>query len=390
MTNIYFDNSATTQACPEAILAATEVMSREFGNPSSSHALGAVAFRSLNKAREICAKIISANPEEIYFTGSGTESNNTAILGAAQAFGKSRRKLLILSTEHPSVIEPAKHLAGREYDLCFIPTDKQGLLNLSTLSELLDDDVFLLSVAHVNNETGAIQPLREIGAMLRKHAPEVFFHVDGVQSFARLPVELKAWQADAFSASGHKIHASKGVGFLWLKKSRHLPPLLYGGGQERRFRSGTENMPGIMAFAAAAELAAVDMNAHAQHMEQIKTFLRDSLRENIADCQVNGPEEQVAHHILNMSFLGVRSEVLLHCLEEQGIFVSAGSACTSRSSKGSHVLSVMGLSEAVVDSAIRFSLCRYNTVSEAKEALPIIISTVNEMRSLTGYNSKRG
>ena len=385
---IYFDNSATTRVSTAARAAALSAMDGEYGNPSSAHSRGARAFQALNQARNLIAGLLAVPGEELYFTGSGSEGNNTVIYGAALAGGKDRRRLLVSAVEHPSVLEPAKYLAGRGYELSLIPVNRAGLVEPAALGRLLDEQVALVSVMQVNHETGAVQPLAQIGQMVRGLAPQALFHVDGVQAFCRLPVYLKAWQADAYTISGHKIHGPKGVGGLWLKGERRLPPLIRGGGQERNFRSGTENMPGILAFAAAAVETAAQMDAYARQMALVKETLAQALLAQVEGAVIISPPE-AAPHLLNMSFPGARSELLLHYLEAQGLFVSAGSACNSRSSKGSPGLAAMGLPPELVDSAIRFSFCRDNTLAEAEQAAAIVAAAVAEIRGLAGGNRKR-
>ncbi len=389
MTEIYFDNSATTQVCPEAAEAALQAMTEGYGNPSSAHHLGALAARSLAAARQTVADCLKARPEELTFLSCGTEANNTVLFGAAQLDPK-RRRILVSAVEHPSVQQPAKHLLSKGYDVHFLPVDGQGTVRLDTAAELLNEQTALVSVMQVNNETGAIQPLREIGALVREKAPQALFHVDGVQAFCRVPAELKAWQADAYSMSGHKIHAPKGVGALWVRSGCRIPPLLLGGGQEKGFRSGTEALPNIVAFAAAARLAHAGMAANAAQMAAVKRTLVSELRELIPDLTVNGPDpEQAAPHIVNLSFPGCRSEVLLHYLEEKGVYVSAGSACDSRSSKGSPILTAMGLAPEIVDSALRFSFSRFNTEAEAREAAEIIATAAAEISFFMAKTHKK-
>lgn len=391
MTEIYFDNSATTRVCTEAAEAALRAMTEGYGNPSSVHHLGALAARELAESRQIIADCLKADPAEISFLSCGTEANNTVLLGAAQLDPK-RRRILVSAVEHPSVQQPAKYLLSKGYDVHFLPVDEQGRVRLDAVAELLDEHTALISVMQVNNETGAVQPLREIGSLVREKAPQALFHVDGVQAFCRLPAELKLWQADAYSMSGHKIHAPKGIGALWLRKGRRLPPLLLGGGQEKGFRSGTEAMPNIMAFAAAARIAHGGMADYAAHMQLVKQTLLKELQSLIPQLEVNGPApDGSAPHIVNLSFPGCRSEVLLHYLEEKGVYVSAGSACDSRSSKGSPVLAAMGLSADRVDSALRFSFSRLNTEDEAREAARIIVTAVEEISFFMSktHNKKR-
>ncbi|MDO4732681.1 MAG: cysteine desulfurase family protein [Bacillota bacterium] len=388
MQEIYYDNSATTQVCQEALAAATLAMTSEYGNPSSVHGRGAAAFRLLNSARTTLARAMGVPAEELYFTSCGTESNNTAVYGAALSGGKRAKRLLISSIEHPSVEQAAKYLMNKGFSLEFIPVDRQGVLDLGALRQQLNEEVALVSVMHVNNETGTIQPLRQVGAAVRELAPEAVFHVDAVQSFARLPLELKAWQADACTISGHKIHAPKGVAALWLRGACRVQSLLRGGGQEKNFRSGTENMPGILALSAAAEEACTKMEQNERQISAVRKRLLAGLQAELPDLRINSPDNAAAH-ILNISFLGARSEVLLHYLEQSQLYVSSGSACTSKSSKGSHVLEAMQLPPDVVDSALRFSFSRFNTLEEAERAVSIIVQAVQEIRCIMGRNKKK-
>ena len=389
LNEIYFDNSATPRVCPEAVQAAVGAMEEGYGNPSSTHHRGAGAARELKAARETLAACLKARPEEINFLSCGTEANNTVLWGCAQLDPK-RRRILVSAVEHPSVQQPAKQLLSRGFDVKFIPVDEQGRVCLPALQELLTPETALVSVMQVNNETGSQQPLAQIGALVRQLAPRAVFHIDGVQAFGRVAVDLRAWQADAYSLSGHKIHAPKGVAALWIRSACRIPPLLLGGGQERGQRSGTENMPGILALAAAARLACADMEKNAVQMRAVKQALVDGVQAAIDGVSVNGqPLAQAAPHIVNLSFPGCRSEVLLHYLEEKAVYVSAGSACDSRSSKGSPVLQAMGLEPGRVDSALRFSFSRFNTVDEARQAAVLMGEAAAEIKFFMDKTHKK-
>lgn len=379
MNEIYFDNSATTQVSEEAAAAALFAMREEYGNPGSLHHRGVEAFHTLNEARSTFASLLDAASEEIIFTSCGTESNNTIIQGVAKAAGK-RGKIIISAIEHPSVYEQAKYLNSLGQELAIIPVDSNGIIDLAALQEQLDENTCLVSIMHVNNETGSIQPLTQVGELIKSWAPQAIFHIDAVQSFGRLPLNLFAWQADAISVSGHKIHAPKGVGLLWLRKKHNIPPLLMGGGQERGLRSGTENMSSIHAFAVAAKACYDNMQEHTSIINNVRECLINGLAQRKIDYVLNSPnDENGAAHILNISFPGIRSEVMLHSLEEKGLYVSAGSACTSRNSKGSRILTAMHLDDRLVDSALRFSFSRYNTCAEAEAALDIIEQTIADL-----------
>ncbi|MEG1661899.1 MAG: cysteine desulfurase family protein, partial [Clostridiales bacterium] len=381
----------TTKVCEEAAQAAYQAMVNDFGNPSSLHSKGAIAAGALAEAREVMANLLRVNSGEITFTSGGSESNNMLIWGAAEALGKRVGKRMIVSAaEHPSVLEPAKHLASKGYDIQFLPVDEQGIVDLNLLATLLDRQTFLISVMQVNNETGAIQPLAEIGKMVRQLAPQALFHIDGVQAFGRLPVALEAWQADAYSLSGHKIHAPKGCGLLWLRQGWHVPAFIMGGGQERNFRSGTENVPGIVALSVAAQKICSVRQENEIKMSGVKQALLAELAAGgLKNWQINGPKAELsAPHIVNISFLEAKSEVLLHYLEQQGIYVSSGSACSSHSAKGSHVLTAMGLAPNLISSALRFSFCPTNTLQEAIIVAKAVVNAVSEIRMLMGIKRK--
>ena len=379
MTDIYFDNSATTQVSDRAARVALQAMTENYGNPSSVHSRGVAAFHALNEARTAFAGYFDGAADEIYFTSCGTESDNIVVQGAARSGGK-RGRIIVSAIEHPAVYETAKSLQALGYQAEFIPVGHDGIIDLDAFASMLDAEVTLVSIMHVNNETGAIQPLREAGKIIRSKVPQALFHVDAVQSFGRLPMDVAGWQADAVSISGHKIHAPKGIGLLWLRKERNIPALIIGGGQEHGFRSGTENMSGIMAFAAAADDCYSAMHEHYEQMRQIKETLWQGIKSCVPEAVINGPmDENAVGYILNVSFPGIRSEIMLHSLEAKGICVSAGSACTSGSSKGSRILTSMHLDPAYVDSAIRFSFSRFNTSAEAEEAVRIIGETMDEL-----------
>lgn len=386
---IYFDNSATTKVSEKAAEAAVRTMREDFGNPSSVHSKGAAAFHALNEARSAFAQYLDVVPSELYFTSCGTESNNIVIQGAAKAYGKAG-KIFVSAVEHPSVYEPSRYLLSSGYDVAYLPVNQEGVIQLDALSAMLEPDTTLVSIMHVNNETGAIQPLREAGEIIKSIAPQAIFHIDAVQSFGRLPLDIAGWKADAVSISGHKIHAPKGIGLLWLKKGINLPALTLGGGQENGFRSGTENMSSILAFAAAAKECYAAMDSNYRQMQKVKDTLCQQLQTAIPACIVNGPlDEHAAAHIVNISFPGIRSEVMLHSLEAKGIFVSAGSACTSKSSKGSRILTAMGLDESRIDSALRFSFCRYNTVEEAIYTAKVAADVVTELSGFMNFTKRK-
>ncbi|MDO4581844.1 MAG: cysteine desulfurase family protein [Bacillota bacterium] len=385
--SIYFDNSATTLVSEKAAAAALRAMREDYGNPSSLHRLGVAAQHALNQARAELAALLRVNAGELYFNSGGSEGDNTVLFGAAQALRRRGQRIIISAIEHPAVAEAAKRLAAQGFDVCHAPVDSCGVVDVAALSALANEQTILVSVMQVNNEVGSIQPLAEIGAAVKQAAPQALFHIDAVQGFGRVPVDVQGWRADALTVSGHKIHAPKGVGLLWLRKGARIAPYLLGGGQERGLRSGTENVPGVMALAAAAEELFPRLAANAACMAEIKEYLATTLRERIDGCALNGPppgDRHSAPHILNMSFAGLKSEVLLHSLEARGLYAGSGSACSSHSDKGSPVLKAMRLPAERIDSALRFSFCPYNTMDEARQAAEIVIEEATALRQLYG------
>lgn len=390
MQEIYFDNSATTQVSEAAAQAALAAMREDYGNPSSLHGKGLAALQLLTRARLTLARALGSAEKEIIFTSGGSEANNMAMLGVAQIHARRGGRMLLTAAEHPSLLEPAKYLAQRGFDVQYIPVNAQGVIDLAALDELLTPQTVFLGLHQVNNESGAVQPLTQIGALLRQKASEAHFHIDGIQALGKLPIELARWQADSFAVSGHKIHAPKGIGALWLSAGRRLPALIKGGGQEANLRSGTENMPGIAAFAVAVEQAISKRDTNVALMRQIKLTLAEELL-TIEGAALNGlPFDEGAPHILNISFPGAKSEVLLHLLERQGLYVSAGSACSARKTTASHVLAAMGLDTERLDSALRFSFSSLNTIDEVKPAAEAVAQAVEEIRALNKGRRKGG
>lgn len=351
---IYLDNSATTKPSKACLDAMTDALTENFGNPSSLYKIGLDAEKIVKHAREVIAASIGADLSEVYFTSCGSESDDTAIFGAWNARKKQGKRIITTAVEHPAVLRCFEKLEQEGADVKYIPVLKDGNLDMDAFKKLLNEDTIFVSVMHVNNETGAIFPIEEISKEVRKY-PNIIFHSDCVQSYGKIPLDVNKMGVDMISLSGHKVHASKGIGALYVRKGIHIPPYILGGGQEAGFRSGTENVAGIAGFGAAVE----DM-----HMvsPEPKEYLRKKLLEEIEDITINSPENNVSS-VLNVSFLGCRGEVLLHMLEQDGIYVSTGSACSSHK-KGSHVLTAQGLTNEQIDGAVRFSFGCDNTVEE--------------------------
>lgn len=362
---VYLDNSATTKPTPEVVAAINRAYSESYGNPSSLHRKGLEAERILSQARRGIASAIGAAPEEILFTSGGTESNNLAITGFLKRARHLNKYITTTKIEHPSVLNVFKKLEADGFEIVYLNPDPSGIVNLNEVKAVLEKEPALLSVMLVNNETGALQPIMEIAQLLRASGKKTIFHVDAVQAFGKVPFLVNSLNIDLLSVSGHKFHGPKGVGALFVKKGVKLEPLFFGGNQESGLRSGTENLPAIAGMSAAAEQTVKSLTEAIAKMRLLKNRLQNEIERNIPDIRINSPAEvNCAPHILNVSFLGVKSEILLHALEQDGIYVSSGSACSSRKKSFSHVLQAMGRSEAELDSAIRFSFNRFNELAE--------------------------
>ncbi len=376
---IYFDNSATTAVLPRAAETAQKYMREQFFNPAAAYSPAVKLERDISSARGVIARELSCEPSEVFFTSCGTESNNTALFGALHALPsnlRGRGRVLISAVEHPSVYEPAMELREQCYDVQLVPVDNTGRVSAEALKSLLTPDTRLVSIMHVNNESGAINDIDALYSIIKNNAPDALLHVDGVQAFMKEP----AVKCDMYSVSGHKLHAPKGVGALYVGKGVRVRPYLLGGGQESGFRSGTENVPGIAGFGAAAEMIKPGPFP-------VRDCLKDLILKEIPDVQINSPEGSCSS-VLNVSFIGCRAEVLLHQLEQDGIYVSTGSACSSKD-KGSHVLSAMGLSPEAIEGAIRFSFCRENTEEEMRAAVDKLKAYVTSQRNLRSAFRKR-
>lgn len=377
---VYLDNSATTRQYDEVTEAMMRSMRDYYGNPSSLHTLGYESEKTVKNARRIIAQSLGAGEDEIIFTSCGTESDNTALYGIAHSRRRQGNKIVTSRVEHPAVLEACKVLEKEGFQVEYIGVDSKCRLDMDALKRAIDDDTILVSVMSVNNETGTIMPIQEIAAM-KKNA---ILHTDAVQGYGK--IDLKHCRADMISVSAHKIHGPKGMGALYVKKGINLPAYLAGGGQERGYRSGTENVPGITGFGKAVEIAFRDFNGRVRAMAEARRYLLDGINDSIRDVIINSPEDGAAS-VLNVSFLGTRGEVLLHTLEQDRIFVSTGSACSSnKKGKGqSHVLAAMGLKPKEIEGAIRFSFSEFNTVKEMDYVLDRLEKAVTRFRRLGSF-----
>lgn len=357
---IYLDNSATTRTLDAAAEAAAKYMRQDFFNPSAAYSPAVEAERAVNAARSRLASMIHAAPEEIIYTSGGTESNNTAIFGALKA-RRGTGRIIVGATEHPSVYSAIMTLKG-PYNVTEARVDSTGTQDVNSLMSALSNDVAFVSIMHVNNETGAINDIPSIYKAVKQRAPGAIMHVDGVQGFLKVPFDAR--YCDMYSISGHKFHAPKGVGALYIKRGVRFAGGQIGGGQERNLRSGTTNTPGIMGMDAAIEYYQANLDEIRRKLMQMKLRLAKNLS-FIRDAYINGPEPSLgAPHILNVSFLGIRGEVLLHALEEKGIYVSTGSACSAHKKGKNRILNAMGVVGDRQEGAIRFSICPFNTEGE--------------------------
>lgn len=384
---IYLDNSATTRPAPEVVQAVVECMERTYGNPSSVHRKGLDAEKVVRRAREAVAGIMGVKPKEVIFTSGGTESNNLALKGAAFSLSNRGKHIITTAVEHPAVRNVCRDLEEDGFEVTYLPVDKEGVIRVAELEKALRKDTILVTTMYVNNETGSVQPLEKVAEIIRSKrggGKIPLWHVDAVQALGRMPLSPAKTGIDLVSLSAHKVHGPKGTGALYVKEGTSLRPQMAGGGQEGDLRSGTENVPGIAGFGVAVQRLEKGGGRAAERMAVLRKMLVEGILNDIPDCRLNGPppgSDRAAPHIANISFCGVRGEVLVHWLEEQGIYVSTGSACSSRKPAESGILKFLGLNEREVEGAIRFSFSPENTIEEVKTVLNKLKEAVEELRS---------
>ena len=375
--NVYFDNSATTKPYDEVIEAVSKGMKEYFGNPSSLHKIGMNCEKRLNEAREYFASTIKCNKEEIYFTSGGSEGNNLILKGLL----KPGHHFITTAFEHHSIISTCKQLEEKGVKVTYLDVDSEGRISLEDLEEAITKDTVLVSIMQVNNEIGVIQDIEAIGKLIKERSSRAKFHVDAVQGYGKLPIDVNKSNVDFLTVASHKIHGPKGVGFIYIKKGIILNSLISGGSQEKGIRAGTENLPGIIGFEKAAQITFEEMESRYDKVLELKKYFVERLNE-IKNIRINGEIDGFSPYILNVSFLGVRAEVLLHLLEEQNIYVATGSACTSKSSAahGSYVIKSLGLSNKEVESAIRFSFSYENTKEEVDYTIDVLKKSLMFLR----------
>ena len=375
----YFDNSATTQVFDCGKDAGVNAMTMDYGNAAARHMKGVEAEKIIKEARREIANSLKVQEKEILFTSGGTESNNLALIGTALANQRTGKHLITSAVEHPSVYNTMAWLEEQGFEITYLPVDSFGCISLAELEEAVREDTILVSIMYVNNEIGAVEPVEEIAKLIHKINPAILFHVDAIQAYGKFVIRPKRQGIDLLSVSGHKIHAPKGIGFLYVDSRVKIKPLIYGGGQQRGLRSGTENVPGIAGLGAAAREMYRDHSERLKRMYEIKDYMISRLGE-VEGTTVNSlPGDQSAPQIVSASFSGVRSEVLLHALEEKGIYVSSGSACSSNHPAVSGTLKGIGVKKELLDSTLRFSFGVFNTkdevdycISVLQELLPVL------------------
>ena len=379
----YLDNSATTPVSQGVKEIVIKTMMEDYGNPSSMHMKGVEAERYLRQAKEILAKILKVNEKEIIFTSGGTESNNLALIGIANANHRAGKHIITTSVEHASVLNTVKYLEEQGFEVTWLPVDEHGHIRLEDLEAALREDTILVSMMYVNNEIGALEPVEEAAKLIHQKNPKTIFHVDAIQAFGKYRIYPKRQGIDALSVSGHKIHGPKGTGFLYVSEKVKIKPIIFGGGQRKGMRSGTDNVPGIAGIAEAAKEAYENFDEKTERMYELKDYLIEKLSA-IDGVKINSKKGRAgAPHIVNVSFVGVRSEVMLHELESHQVYVSAGSACSSNHPHISETLAGIGLSAEEIDSAIRFSFSDLTTKEELDYAADIIADRIQTLRKFT-------
>lgn len=385
---VYLDNSATTRVFPEVAELMTKIMCMDYGNPSSLHMKGIEAEQYLTYAKQTFAKILKAEEKEIFFTSGGTESDNLAIMGCAAANNRRGKHLITTQVEHPAVLNTMRHMESMGYRVTYLPVNAYGQISLEELRRQIRQDTILVSIMHTNNEIGALQPVEEAGELIKRMNPDTLFHVDAVQGFGKAKIHPKKMKIDLLSASGHKIHGPKGVGLLYIGDKVKIQPIVHGGGQQRNIRSGTDNVSGVAGMAKAAELLYAHYEEDAKRLYEYKRYFMEGIRK-LEGVWINGlipgrPDgEGTAPHIVSVSFGGIRSEVLLHALEEDKIYVSAGSACAARKPQPSQTLKAIGGDKAMLESTIRFSFSVYTTREEIDYTLGKLYDKIPILRKYT-------
>ena len=380
---VYLDNSATTRCFDEVAELMTKIMCKDYGNPSSLHRKGVQAEQYIRYAKETIAKNLKVNEKEIFFTSGGTESDNLALRGCAYANCRAGRHLITTQIEHPAILQTMKQLEEEGFRVTYLPVDEKGCIRPEDLQRSITGETILVSIMHTNNEVGSLQPIEEAGALIKRMNPRILFHVDAVQGYGKFRILPKKMHIDLLSVSGHKIHGPKGIGFLYVDEKVKIKPILFGGGQQNGLRSGTENVPAAAGLAKAIEIVYGDLDREVEELYRIKEAFVAGV-EKIPDVFVNGhPGRDGAPHVVSVSFRGVRSEVLLHALEDKGVYVSAGSACSAHKPQPSATLQAMGIDKELLGSTIRFSFSVFTTMDEVGYTLQCLYDIIPMLRRFT-------
>lgn len=373
MSEHYLDNSATTKVCESAAQMALKMMTSEYGNPSSLHSKGLSAELILNDAKETIACSLSVNSDELYFTSGSTESNNTVLFGVANARRRSGNKIVTTAIEHSSVIEACKKLESDGYEVVYLTPDSDGVVPVCAFEQAVDDNTILVAVMAINNEIGSVQNIERITKAVKRKNPEIIVHCDAVQAYGKMPLKPSKWGVDTMCVSAHKVHGPKGVGALYIRKGVRVTPLLYGGEQQKKMRPGTECAPLIASFSCAVK--EFDISKNYEYIKELRDYLKEQLLD-IDSVTINSSEHALPY-VLNISVMGIKSETMLHHLEQFGVYVSSSSACAK--GKKSYVLKALGLPDKLIDSSLRISFSKYNTKADVDafiDALKLGISTL--------------
>ena len=381
----YLDNSATTSCSPAATQKMVELLTQDYGNPSSMHMKGVIAEKYITEAKKKIAKTLKVEEKELIFTSGGTESNNLAIIGSALANKRAGMHVITTKIEHPSVTNPFIWLSENGFEVTYLGVDQYGQIQLDELKNAIRPDTILVSIMHVNNEIGALQPIEAAGKVIKDINPKCLFHVDAIQSYGKMQIFPKKWNVDMLSVSGHKIHGPKGSGFLFIKDKTKVKPMIHGGGQQKGMRSGTENVPAIAGLAVAAEEMYQNLDENRNHLFVLRDYFIKEV-EKLDGVSVNGKKDHdSAPHIVSVSIEGVRAEVILHTLEDRNIYVSAGSACSSNKPAISSTLQSIGLKKELLDSTVRFSFSIHTTKEELDYALEVMRQTIPMLQRYTRH-----
>jgi len=382
---VYLDNSATTRCFEEVAQLMMKIMCEDYGNPSSMHHKGVEAEHYIRHALETLARILKVNEKEILFTSGGTESDNIALIGTAMANHRAGRHLITTKIEHPAIMQTMRYLEDQGFRVTYLPVDGQGRIRLEDLKQAVGRDTILVSIMHTNNEIGTLEPIAEAGEIIKKRNPHTIFHVDAVQGFGKFRIYPSRMNIDLLSVSAHKIHGPKGAGFLYVNDKIKISPIIYGGGQQKGMRSGTENVAGIAGLARAAELMYENLDADMERLYRLREMFLQGISK-IDQVKVNGcAGKEGASHIVSLSVRGIRSEVLLHALEDRGIYVSAGSACASNKPMPSATLKAIGVERDLLESTIRFSFSIFTTEEEIRYTLEALYDIITMLRKYTRH-----